>query len=141
MTVGSIRVGTAASGQFFTFGASRADDTNGTLVPFLTPGGPAGIAPVDLFIVIAAAAVMVWASVGVKIRAPYAVPVAVLLVAGAAGALAGPVPTAGLVALIQDVWLLAWAIVVANVARSPTGLRLILKAWVIASVAWARPAA
>ncbi len=107
------------------------------LVPFLTPGGPAGIAPVDLFIAIAAAAVMVWASVGVKIRAPYAVPVAVLLVAGAAGALAGPVPTAGLVALIQDVWLLAWAIVVANVARSPTGLRLILKAWVIASVAWA----
>jgi hypothetical protein len=80
---------------------------------------------------------MVWASVGVKIRAPYAAPVGVLLVAGAAGALAGPVPTAGLLALIQDVWLLAWAIVVANVARSPAGLRLILKAWVIASVAWA----
>jgi O-antigen ligase len=107
------------------------------LVPFLTPGGPAGIAPVDLFIAMAAAAVMVWASVGVKIRAPYAAPVGVLLVAGAAGALAGPVPTAGLLALIQDVWLLAWAIVVANVARSPAGLRLILKAWVIASVAWA----
>jgi hypothetical protein len=107
------------------------------LVPFLTPGGPAGIAPVDLFIAIAAAAVMVWASVGVKIRAPYAAPVAVLLVAGAAGALAGPVPTAGLLALAQDLWLLAWAIVVANVARSPTGLRLILRAWVIASVAWA----
>ena len=107
------------------------------LVPFLTPGGPAGIAPVDLFIAIAAAAVMVWASVGVKIRAPYAAPVGVLLFAGAAGALAGPVPTAGLLALIQDVWLLAWAIVVANVARSPTGLRLIVHAWVIASVAWA----
>jgi O-Antigen ligase len=107
------------------------------LVPFLTPGGPAGIAPVDLFIAIAAVAVMVWASVGVKIRAPYAAPVAVLLVAGAAGALAGPVPTAGLLALSQDMWLLAWAIVVANVARSPTGLRLILRAWVIASVAWA----
>jgi hypothetical protein len=107
------------------------------LVPFLTPGGPAGIAPVDLFIAVAAAAVMVWASVGVKIRAPYAAPVAVLLVAGAAGALAGPVPTAGLLALAQDMWLLAWAIVVANVARSPTGLRLILRAWVIASVAWA----
>ena len=80
---------------------------------------------------------MVWSSVGVKLRAPYAASVGVLIVAGAAGALAGPVPGAGLLALIQDMWLLVWAAAVANIARSPIGLKLILNVWVTASVAWA----
>src|SRR5437899_41359 len=76
-----------------------------SLLPFLTPSGPGGIAPVDLVILASAGVVMVWSSVGVKLRAPYAASVGVLIVAGAAGALAGPVPGAGLLALIQDMWL------------------------------------
>ena len=108
-----------------------------SLLPFLTPSGPGGIAPVDLVILASAGVVMVWSSVGVKLRAPYAASVGVLIVAGAAGALAGPVPGAGLLALIQDMWLLVWAAAVANIARSPIGLKLILNVWVTASVAWA----
>jgi hypothetical protein len=42
VTIGSIRVGTAAAGHFFSFGASRLDDTSGTLAPFLVPHGQPG---------------------------------------------------------------------------------------------------
>jgi hypothetical protein len=107
------------------------------LLPLLVPGGPGNTAPVDLFIAVAVVSVLLWASSGVELRAPYAVAVAVLVSAGALGALAGPVPLDGMLALAQDVWLLLWALAVANAAASPHGLRLILRVWVVASVMWA----
>jgi O-Antigen ligase len=107
------------------------------LLPLLVPGGPGNTAPVDLFIAAAVVAVVLWASSGVKLRAPYALAAAVLISAGALGALAGPVPLDGMLALAQDLWLLVWAWAVANAAASPRGLRLILSFWVAASVGWA----
>jgi hypothetical protein len=107
------------------------------LLPLLVPDGPGNIAPVDLFIAVAVMAVILWASSGVELRAPYAFAGAILLLAGALGALAGPVPLNGLLALAQDIWLLLWAWAVANAAASPRGLGFILKVWVTASVAWA----
>jgi hypothetical protein len=107
------------------------------LLPLLVPGGPGNIAPVDLFIAAALVAVLVWASTGVQLRAPYGLAVAALVTAGAIGALEGPVPLDGMLALTQDLWLLVWAWTVANVAASPRGLRLVLGVWVTASAAWA----
>lgn len=40
--IGSIKTGTAASGEHFSFGVSRADDIEGTIVPFVPPRGQAG---------------------------------------------------------------------------------------------------
>jgi hypothetical protein len=107
------------------------------LLPLLLPDGPGNIAPVDLSIAVALMAVLLWASSGVELRAPYAFAGMVLLLAGALGALAGPVPLTGMLALAQDLWLLVWAWTVANAAASPRGLGLILRVWVAASVVWA----
>jgi hypothetical protein len=41
-TIGSIKVGTAASNDYFSFGASRADNIQGTIVPFVPKPGVAG---------------------------------------------------------------------------------------------------
>jgi hypothetical protein len=107
------------------------------LLPLLLPDGPGNIAPVDFSIAVALMAVLLWASSGVELRAPYAFAGMVLLLAGALGALAGPVPLTGMLALAQDLWLLVWAWTVANAAASPRGLGLILRVWVAASVVWA----
>ena len=40
--IGAIRTGTAAGGQFFSFGASRGDDISGTLLPFIPQTGQTG---------------------------------------------------------------------------------------------------
>ena len=40
--VGAIRTGTAASGKFFSFGASREDNISGSFLPFLPPKGQVG---------------------------------------------------------------------------------------------------
>jgi hypothetical protein len=107
------------------------------LLPLLVPDGPGNSAPVDPFIAVAAGAVVLWASSGTELRAPYAVAGAVLVFAGALGALAGPVPLNGMLALAQDVWLLVWAWAVTNAAAAPHGLNLIMRVWVTASVVWA----
>lgn len=41
-SVGAIRTGTAASGEYFSFGYSRGDDTEGTLGVFTAPSGQTG---------------------------------------------------------------------------------------------------
>ncbi len=41
-TVGSIKTGTSASGEFFSFGSSNQDDINGTFVNFTPPRGQVG---------------------------------------------------------------------------------------------------
>ena len=43
----------------------------------------------------------------------------------------------GLVTLIQDAFLLAWAITIANIGRDPALLRTMIRAWVISVTLWA----
>ncbi len=40
--IGSVKTGTAASGQFYSFGASRADDSSGIITTFTAPKGQSG---------------------------------------------------------------------------------------------------
>jgi len=56
---------------------------------------------------------------------------------GALGAMAGPVPGQGLIALSQDLLLLAWCWVIVNVASSPARLRILLATWAYSSIVWA----
>jgi O-antigen ligase len=107
------------------------------LLPLLRPGGPGNTAPVDLAIGLAlAVGIFLAVSSGEKWRFPYAVPMLLFLTGGAIGAIAGPVPAAGITALAQDIVLLAWCWVVVNICRSSDGQRILLRTWAYSSVVW-----
>jgi O-antigen ligase len=107
-------------------------------LPLAIPAGPANVAPIDGFIALAIGAGALWGgTVGWRWRFPYAVPVGLLLVGGALGALIGPVPNAGLVALGQDIVLLLWCWTVANIGHSARNLRILLTTWAYSGIGWA----
>jgi hypothetical protein len=107
------------------------------MLPFLVPSGPHQIAPADAFMALAIFSTLLWlGTAALPVRAPYALAGGVMVAAGAAGALAGPVPVDGLLAVIQDLWLLAWCICFANVCRTPRSLALVLRAWTYSALAW-----
>ena len=107
------------------------------MLPFLA-GGVGSVAPVDLVFALAVTACLLWAGrSGRALRFPYALSAGLFLLGGALGAVAGPIPRAGFVTLVQDVWLVAWCWTVANVASSEDRLRTLVAAWVYSSIAWA----
>jgi O-Antigen ligase len=108
------------------------------LIPVLSPPGPANVAPVDLIIALAVSAALFWVgSSGHRLRFPYIIPMSLLMVGGTLGALVGPVPRSGVVALCQDVILLLWCWAVVNVASSMGRLRTVLAAWAYGAIVWA----
>ena len=61
--------------------------------PILHPSGPSNSSPVDLLVVLSIVAAAIWARSGHhKLRAPYFIPVALFVAAGAASGLVGPLP-------------------------------------------------
>jgi hypothetical protein len=107
------------------------------LLPLAFPIGPANIAPVDGLLLISIVACLIWAHAdGHRWRLPYVVPVGLLLVGGALGAMTGPVPWLGVVAIGQDVLLVAWCAAVANISRSAANLRVLMATWVYSSIVW-----
>jgi hypothetical protein len=108
------------------------------MLPLLVPAGPANIAPVDALIAVAIAACLMWAGTSRhRARFPYVVPVGLLLAGGAAGAIVGPVPRAGIIALVQDVVLIVWCWAVANIASRAGNLRILLATWAYSAIGWA----
>ena len=108
------------------------------LIPLAIPAGPANVAPIDVFMAIAIGACLFWAgSTGHKWRFPYGIALVLFLAGGAVGALVGPVPGVGAIALVQDVWLLAWCWAVVNIAKSPSNLKTLLTTWAYSSIGWA----
>jgi hypothetical protein len=108
------------------------------MLPLLVPGGPSNLAPIDLLIVIALGTAMLWTSLsGHRWRFPYVAPMALFVGGGAIGALRGPVPGTGAVALVQDVLLLLWCWALVNVASSPQRFSVLLRTWAYSSVGWA----
>jgi len=108
------------------------------MLPVTVPRGPGNLGPADLFIVLAIAA-WLFSSVadGQRMRFPYALAIGLLMAGGAIGGLAGPLPDAALLALVQDLLLLAWCWALVNVCGTPAGADLMLKAWVYSAVTWA----
>jgi cell division protein FtsW (lipid II flippase) len=108
------------------------------LLPLLHPKLPGNAAPVDVTLLLAVTATLLWAAAsGQRVRFPYVVPVTVLVVAGTVAALLGDFPQRGAVALVQDLFLLAWCWAVANLARTPEAVSVLLRAWVWSAMAWA----
>ena len=106
-------------------------------LPLLVPSGPSNLAPVDLLMASAVGAVVVRAiAAGHPWRFPYAIPIGLFLLGGALGALAGPVPRAGVVALMQDFLLVAWCWALVNLCRSPRCTSVLLRTWAYSSIAW-----
>ncbi|WP_163505804.1 O-antigen ligase family protein [Fodinicola acaciae] len=106
--------------------------------PILHPAGPGNSSPVDVFLLLALLATAVWASTsGLRLRAPYVLPVAVSILAGALSGLFGPLPQVTILPLVQDAVLVAWCVAIVNVARQPGALRVISRAWAVSATIYA----
>lgn len=111
-----IAVGTLAAAFFFQ--------------ALVRPSGPGNSSPVDVLTIGTLVTAALWASTsGRKLRAPYALGVALMLVAGAASGLVGPLPGTALLFVMQDILLFGWCTAVANVAAMPGAMRKVLVAW------------
>jgi len=106
-------------------------------VPLVWPSGPGNSAYVDPLITLAVASCLLWLGAsGHRLRFPFAAGMALFMLGGALGAYAGPVPRAGVLALMQDAFLLAWCWAIANLCSSPRRLRVLLYTWVYSSIGW-----
>ncbi len=107
-------------------------------LPVLTPAGPGNTGPADLFTLSAVIAVL-WVAVRYRerVRAHYAPAILVYFLAGGLAAVLSPSPGGGLIALMQDLFMLGWAIAVAHVARTESGLSTVAAAWSYVAVGWA----
>jgi O-antigen ligase len=105
------------------------------LQPLLRPSGPLNSSPVDVALLLTIVTTAVWAGAGsVRLRAPYAVAVGLMVLGGAIAGLAGPLPGTSLLALLQDLVLFAWATSIANLARRPGVLRRLSTTWAVTSI-------
>jgi O-antigen ligase/polysaccharide polymerase Wzy-like membrane protein len=107
-------------------------------MPLLIPSGPSNVGPIDLLIMLTIGAALFWSGMSPhRWRFPYAAPIAVFIAGGAVGALRGPVPGTGAIALVQDVVLLLWCWALANIASEPERMRVLVKTWCYSAVVWA----
>ena len=122
-------------------GARLATNAIGVAIaaqPLVHPSSLGNSSPVDIFVLFALLATGLWAATsGAALRAPYAVPVAVMVVAGALAGLTGPLPSSALLAVVQDLVLIAWCTALVNIARLPGMVRRITTVWAVSSVCWA----
>jgi O-antigen ligase len=108
------------------------------MLPLLVPSGPGHTAPVDGLIALALSVCLLWAGTSAhRLRFPYVVAMTLFIAGGALGAMSGPVPGTGALALLQDLVLLAWCWVVVNMSSSPQRLKILLGTWAYSSIAWA----
>lgn len=108
------------------------------MLPDLRPSGPGNSSPVDVLIALSIAVTLFWVGyAGQSLRLPYGVATALIMTGGAVASLAGPLPATGLLAIVQDLVVLAWCAVLVNVARSTKAFRWLLLAWTWGSFAWA----
>ncbi|HLI41140.1 MAG TPA: sugar transferase [Streptosporangiaceae bacterium] len=106
--------------------------------PILHPTGPGNSSPVDLLLVASVVTATVWlAGTHRKLRAPYVIPVALLILAGAASGLVSPLPTTALTSVSIDILLFAWCITVVNVTSGARAMRYALAAWCWSGIFWA----
>lgn len=128
--------GRSASGERLAVGAVALATA---ALPLLRPSGPGNTAPlVDGLIVLAVGATLLWAgSSGVRLRLPYGLAIGLLIAAGALAGLLGPFPDVSVLALTQDLFLLAWCAALMNVSRTPSALNTVVRTWAGTAILWA----
>ena len=108
------------------------------LLPLLRPKGPGHTAPADVAMVAGVVVTLLWAAATrARLRVPYLVPVGGLVITGCVAGLFSISPSAGALAVGQDIFLLAWCAAVVNACRTPAGLSVILRTWCWSAVGWA----
>jgi O-antigen ligase len=108
------------------------------MLPDLRPSGPGNSSPVDVMIAISIGVALLWAGyTRQELRLPYGLAVGLLMIGGSVASLAGPLPWVGLLAVVQDLVLLAWCAVLVNIARTPAALLWLLRAWAWSAFGWA----
>jgi O-antigen ligase len=123
LTAADVAVGTAALGV--------------AGLPMLVPSGPANITPADGLITASIVATIVWALKTRHVwRLPLVVAVTIYFVGGLIGAIVGPVPGTGLVALIQDIVLFLWCWGLVNICSTAERFRFVFGAWAYAAIVW-----
>jgi len=110
------------------------------MMPLLRPSGPGNTGLVDLALLAAICAAMLWASTrSLHARLPYALPVGLAVIAGASTLLTIQPGAAGhtILTLLQDVFVFGWAAAVATVGGDRSMLDSFCKAWAYSGTAWA----
>ena len=108
------------------------------MLPLINPTGPGNLGPVDPLVLASIATVLMWAATRSRVlRVPYALAMGLSLFGGALGALNGPVPELGAIALLQDLVLLAWCAAIVTLGQEPNALRTLVRAWAGAAIIWA----
>lgn len=106
-------------------------------LPLLQPTAPGHITPADTLMAGAVVVTLLWLGVtGVRTYIPYIVPMSLYIVAGILAAAFSTYHTRGLLAVGQDIGLLAWAAAIANAVRTPEGFGTVIRAWVYGATAW-----
>jgi O-antigen ligase len=107
-------------------------------LPILMPTAAGNVTPADAVMLLGILGVGMWAgATRARLLLPYAAGTGLLAVAGLVAALAGSSPGLGLLSVLQDLYLLAWGAALANVARSPGALDVLLRTWAASATAWA----
>jgi O-antigen ligase len=116
--------------------------TAAVALPLLRPSGPGNTGLVDVALLVAIFASVLWASTqSHRIRLPYALPVGLTVVAGALavtvnGAGHGDVGRSA-IAILQDIFVFGWAAAVATLGRDSRMLDRFCRAWAYSTVVWA----
>ncbi|MEV0661278.1 O-antigen ligase family protein [Actinomadura luteofluorescens] len=98
------------------------------LMPAGLPPGPGNTGLPDLALVGLIATTLVWAGTrGLPVRWPFLVPTLMTIIAGGIAAI---VNEAGALTLLKDMFVLLWAVSIANLGRDPALLRVALRAFV-----------
>ncbi|MFI0447039.1 O-antigen ligase family protein [Actinomadura sp. 6N118] len=99
------------------------------LMPFGMGPGPGNTGLPDAALIVVTAVVLLWAgSRKQAIRWPFLIPTLLTIIAGGIASLANE--GIGALTLIKDLFVLLWAVSLANVGRDPALLRTAIKAWV-----------
>lgn len=109
------------------------------LAGLVNPKAAAGnLAPVDLVMFLGILGVVVWALFSrVPVQMPYALPMTGLMGFGLLAALLSVNPSQGMLAVIQEIFLLGWCAAVATFCSTPRTLALVLRTWVVSATGWA----
>jgi O-antigen ligase len=107
-------------------------------MPLLVPPGPGNTGLADLGITVFILLTLGCAvRGGWQFRLPYALPVLLFTLAGAVALLSANASPGIWIVLPQDLFTLLWACCLANLARDPRALRVVIRAWAWSGLAWA----
>ena len=103
--------------------------TAAVLAPLCVPAGPGQSALLDIVNIVALAVFFVVTMAGHKLRVPLAVPMLLIAAGSLIASIGAPSMRLVALALVQDVYLFAWFVLLVNVMRTERDLRMVRVAW------------